>query len=199
MTNNEMTLMIAELAAKCNVTQGAAKAALEASDWNKLTAAQALEDEKLRRMQELDEVASNCEAAEAVQDATDQAAEGDAATAPEAAAEGDEKAAGSEKAGKCGKGLRNLGAHIRRLVACGNRNRFEVRRGGDVILALPVTALAILMLCAFWACLVLLAIGLFAGCRYSFNGKELGRESVNSALSKAADAAERVKKGVAEA
>ena len=150
-------------------------------------------------MQELDEVASNCEAAEAVQDATDQAAEGDAATAPEAAAEGDEKAAGSEKAGKCGKGLRNLGAHIRRLVACGNRNRFEVRRGGDVILALPVTALAILMLCAFWACLVLLAIGLFAGCRYSFNGKELGRESVNSALSKAADAAERVKKGVAEA
>ena len=199
MTNNEMTLMIAELAAKCNVTQEEAKAALEASDWNKLTAAQALEDEKLRRMQELDEVASNCEAAEAVQDATDQAAEGDAATAPEAAAEGDEKAAGSEKAGKCGKGLRNLGAHIRRLVACGNRNRFEVRRGGDVILALPVTALAILMLCAFWACLVLLAIGLFAGCRYSFNGKELGRESVNSALSKAADAAERVKKGVAEA
>lgn len=207
MTNNEMTLMIAELAAKCNVTQEEAKAALEASDWNKLTAAQALEDEKLRRMQELDEVASNCEAAEAAQHATDQAAEGDAATAPEAAAEGaaesaaegDEKAAGSEKAGKCGKGLRNLGAHIRRLVACGNRNRFEVRRGGDVILALPVTALAILMLCAFWACLVLLAIGLFAGCRYSFNGKELGRESVNSALSKAADAAERVKKGVAEA
>ncbi len=195
MTNNEMTLMIAELAAKCNVTQEEAKAALEASDWNKLTAAQALEDEKLRRMQELDEVASNCEAAEAAQDAT---AEGNAATAAEDNAEGDEKAE-KAKAGKCGKGLKNLGEHIRRLVACGNRNRFEVRRGDNVVLALPVTALAILMLCAFWACLVLLAIGLFAGCRYSFNGKELGRESVNGALNRAADAAERVKKSVAEA
>ena len=195
MTNNEMTLMIAELAAKCNVTQEEAKAALEVSDWNKLTAAQALEDEKLRRMQELDEVASNCEAAEAAQDAT---AEGNAATAAEDNAEGDEKAE-KAKAGKCGKGLKNLGEHIRRLVACGNRNRFEVRRGDNVVLALPVTALAILMLCAFWACLVLLAIGLFAGCRYSFNGKELGRESVNGALNRAADAAERVKKSVAEA
>ena len=52
MTNNEMNLMIAELAAMCNVTQEEAKAALEAGNWNKLTAGQMLENEKLRKAQE---------------------------------------------------------------------------------------------------------------------------------------------------
>ena len=96
------------------------------------------------------------------------------------------------------KGLRNLGDHVRRLIACGNRNRFEVRRGDASILELPVTVLAVLMLCAFWVCAPLLVIGLFAGCRYSFSGEELGREDINSALNKAADAAEHMKETVAE-
>ena len=39
-------------------------------------------------------------------------------------------------------------------------------------------------------------IGLFAGCRYSFSGAELGRESVNNAMDKAAEAVERVKEEV---
>ena len=36
-------------------------------------------------------------------------------------------------------------------------------------------------------------IGLFAGFRYSFIGEELGRESINQAMDKAAEAADRVK------
>ena len=53
-------------------------------------------------------------------------------------------------------------------------------------------AAALLMLFAFWTCVPLLVIGLFAGFRYAFNGAELGRESINKAMDKAAEAAGRV-------
>ena len=178
MTQYEMTDHLSE---KCNVTLEEAKAALEAGDWNMLTATQLLDQEKFRRMQELDEVASDCKAMD-----------------DRAAAAGKDE--GTET-GKCrrSQGLKNLGDHVRRVIACGNRNRFVVSRNGADIVELPVTVLAALMLCSFGACALLLVIGLFAGCRYSFSGRELGRDNINGALNKAADAAEHMKRTVAEA
>ena len=61
------------------------------------------------------------------------------------------------------------------------------------------TVLVLALACMLWLCIPLLVIGLFAGCRYSFSGKDLDRESINGALGKASEAAERVKKAVAEA
>ena len=72
-------------------------------------------------------------------------------------------------------------------------------KGANHLLAMPVTALVLLMLCAFWVCVPLLIVGLFTGCRYSFSGKELGRENINAALGKAADAADHVKHAVTQA
>ena len=147
MTQYEMTEKLSE---KMNVTMEEAKAALEASDWNMLDAALALEQTH-----------------------------------------------GFEKPGK---GRRHGVGHVlRELCERGNRNRFVARRGDAVVLDMPVTALALLMLCAFWVCVPLLVIGLFAGCRYGFRGADLGREGSNAALDRAADAAERVKETVAEA
>ena len=57
--------------------------------------------------------------------------------------------------------------HLRRLVAFGNRNRFTVFKGNDAILEMPVTALALLLLFSFGTCALLMAVGLFAGCRYT--------------------------------
>ena len=169
MTNNEMNLLIAEIAVKCNVTREEAKAALEASNWNKLAAGQMLEDEKLRRAQEIEEVVSNCEAA------TAQAVADDQATATENAEEAEESARAEDRK-RCGSvGLKNLGDHIRRLVACGNRNHFVVRRSGATLLELPVTVMVVFMLFAFWTCVPLLVIGLFLGCRYSFRGRDFER------------------------
>ena len=173
MTKNEMAETIAK---KCNVTVDEAKVALEAGDWNMLTAAQMLEDEKIRRMQQLEAVASECgtATAQAVMPERVDGAEESTTT---------EKTAGADDAGRTearkrcrGQGLRNLGSHIRRLVACGNRNRFEVRRGGEMMLDMPVTVLALLLLGSFGTCAFLLVVGLFAGCRYGFSGPELGRE-----------------------
>lgn len=209
MTQYEMT---ENLARKCNVTLEEAKVALEAGDWNMLMAGQLLEEEKLRKMQELDEVASAC-AATAAQEAPEEAA-AEASIADEATAE--EPAEACEQAGdaECakarkrdrGSGLRNLWEHVRKLVARGNRNRFEIRKGDALVLEMPVTVLempvtvlVLALVCMFWLCLPLLVIGLFAGCRYSFSGVDMGRESINGALGKASAAAEQVKKAVTQA
>jgi len=203
-------VMTERLSEKCNVTLEEAKAALEGADWNMLTATHLLEQESFRRMQQLNEFAMDGTAA-AVMAAPEAGAADEAPAATDhvevQAADTEEaedraQAAATEKVEakrRRGKGLRNLGEHLRRLVACGNRNRFAVHKNGERLLEMPVTALALLMLCAFWVCVPLLVIGLFAGCRYSFQGKELGREGVNAALGRASDAAEAMKQGAARA
>ena len=83
---------------------------------------------------------------------------------------------------------------LKRLVRLGNRNRFEVRRrnSDERILDMPTTIMVLMLLFAFWVCVPLLIIGLFAGFRYSFSGAELGRQSINNAMNKAAEAADKV-------
>lgn len=167
MTQYEMT---ENLSGKMNITLEEAKSVLEASDWNMLTATHHLDQERFRRMQALNEVASSCEAA---------VADGTAGNEQPVNAE-ETKGVEAEKCSRS-KAVRNLGEHIRRLVAFGNRNRLVVRRGDAAVVELPVTVLALLLIGAFWACAPLFVIGLFAGCRYSFKGQDLDREGVINA------------------
>ena len=185
MTQYEMTEKLSE---KCNVSLAEAKAALEQGDWNTLTATHLLEQERFRRMQELNEAAG---AAVAVQEAPeDVAAVSDRHATEEMAAEASDcqaseeaasdaaaasdrhaaKAAPRAKARRSGHGMKNLGEHVRRLVGWANRNRLVVRRDGVTALDIPVSVAALLMLFAPWVCVPLLVIGLFAGCKYSFDG-----------------------------
>lgn len=197
--------MVEKLSEKCNVTLEKARDTLEVSDWNMLTATHLLEQEQFRKMQELNEVASDC-GGMAVQYATEEEAateeivlDAEAAATEETAfdaATDDTARVEAPKRRRCHRGLKRV---IRQVVAFGNRNRFMVRRGDAAMMQLPVTVLALLLLCAFWVCVPLLVIGLFAGCRYSFDGKELGRRDINGALDKAAGVAEQVKKAVAQA
>ena len=62
---------------------------------------------------------------------------------------------------------------IRDLIARGIHSRFTVRRRDAVVLDLPVIVLVPGLLCAFRACVLLLVIGLFAGCRYNVGDKEV--------------------------
>ena len=159
--------MAEKLAEKMNVTLEEAKTALEACDWEMLDAALMLEK------------------------AHGAAGNGAYSTRREPEEEPSERA----KARRYG-AMKGLGEFVRSAFNLGNRNRFEVRRGDEVVLEMPVLVLAVLLLFAFWVCVPLLVIGLFAGFRYSFSGQELGRESVNQAMDKAAEMAEKVKEGV---
>ena len=166
MTHYEMAEKLSE---KMGVSLEKATAALEACDWELLDAALMLEKEVGQTGQQ-------------------------AWTSCDTAAE--EKDAGQAARERRRGVVEGLGGMIRDLFNLGNRNRFEVRRDDELLLEVPVTVLVLLLIFAFWVCIPLLVIGLFAGCRYSFSGDELGRESVNQAMDKAAEAVERVKEEV---
>ena len=69
--------------------------------------------------------------------------------------------------------MNNCQEHYDDLIARGIHSRFTVRRKDAVVLDLPVIVLVLGLLCAFRACVLLLVIGLFAGCRYNVGDKEV--------------------------
>ena len=162
MTHYEMAEKLAE---KMNVSLEEAKEALEACDWEMLDAALMLE----------------------------KAHGAQTNTAYSTRTEPQEEPSARERAKERRRGVvEGLGGLVRSLFNMGNRNRFEVRKGDELTLELPVTVLVLLLIFAFWVCVPLLVIGLFGGFRYSFSGAELGRESINKAMDKAAEAADKV-------
>jgi len=84
------------------------------------------------------------------------------------------------------------------MIAKGNAHRFEVRRNDEVIVSVPLTVLALLLILAFWVVVPLIIIGLFFGCRYFFRGPDLEKTGVNKVMGAAADAAEGLKKDIKE-
>ena len=86
MTQYEMAEKLSE---KCNVTLEKARNTLEAGDWNMLTATHLLEQEQFRKMQELNEVASDC-GGMAVQYATEEESATEEITEDAQAAEAEE-------------------------------------------------------------------------------------------------------------
>ena len=157
--------MVEKLSEKMGVTMDEAKTALEASDWDMLDAALLLEKEH--------------------------GIEGGTYTTRQARKQAEEEP--SHRGGHWA--VKRLGHYVRKLLLIGNRNRFEVRRrnSDDLVLDMPTTAMVLLLIFAFWVCVPLLVIGLFSGFRYSFSGAELGRESINRAMDRAAEAADRMK------
>lgn len=83
-----------------------------------------------------------------------------------------------------------------KIINIGNRNSFEVKKGRENIITVPVTVLVLLLIFTFWITLPLIIIGLFFGYRYMFAGPDLGRDNVNSTLDSVTKAAENLKKEV---
>ena len=166
--------MVEQLAAKMHITQEEARAALEAGEWNTLTATHLLEQEKFRRMQALNAFASDDTEDDAEAGAEAQAEPDDSAAQAEAEPA---RAAATRARGKTRGALRRIGRAIMDLIAVGNRNRFAIHRNGEPLLEMPVTVLAVLLLFSFGTCALLLVVGLLAGCRYSVNGKFIGAEA----------------------
>jgi hypothetical protein len=88
-----------------------------------------------------------------------------------------------------GKFFRSLGE----IVGKGNRNTFDVMKGEERVMSIPVTIMAILLLFTFWITIPLVIVGLFFGYRYRIIGPDLGKENVNKAMDSVADAAVKFK------
>ncbi|EHL05691.1 UBA/TS-N domain protein [Desulfitobacterium hafniense DP7] len=83
-----------------------------------------------------------------------------------------------------------------KLLRKGNANSFEVLHGEEVKGSVPITALVLLLIFAFWVTIPLMVIGLFFGFRYRFVGTDIKGTTINDAMDSAADAAENLKKSM---
>ena len=172
MTNFEMVELLRE---KANISYEEAKTALELANWDLLDAMLVLEREG--------KVSSSG---------------GSYSTKDE-----EVRDEGKEKKHCNGEGLRGtlrwLGRTLAKLIRIGNENSLVVWRKGEELFSLPVTVCVVLLMCSVGTVLFALAVGLFCGLRYSFRGPNLGKESINSAMNRAADAAETVKEEIRSA
>ena len=173
MTNFEMVELLRE---KANISYEEAKTALELANWDLLDAMLVLEREG--------KVSSS----------------GGSYSTKDEEVKDDE---GKQKKHNGGEGLRGtlrwLGQTLAKLIRIGNENSLIVWRKGEELFALPVTVCVVLLMCSVGTVLFALAVGLFCGLRYSFRGPNLGKESINNAMNRAADAAESVKNEIRSA
>ena len=173
MTNFEMVELLRE---KANITYEEAKTALELANWDLLDAMLVLEREG--------KVSGSG---------------GSYSTKDEEVKEEERK----DRKHCNGEGLRGtlrwLGNALAKLIRIGNENSLVVWRKGEELFSLPVTVCVVLLMCSVGTVLFALAIGLFCGLRYSFRGPNLGKESINSAMDRAAEAAETVKNEIRSA
>ena len=173
MTNFEMVELLRE---KANISYEEAKTALELANWDLLDAMLVLEREG--------KVSGNGGSYSTKDEVVDQ-----------------DECKGKKHCN--GEGLRGtlrwLGRTLAKLIRIGNENSLVVWRKGEELFSLPVTVCVVLLMCSVGTVLFALAIGLFCGLRYSFRGPNLGKESINSAMDRAAEAAETVKNEIRSA
>lgn len=92
--------------------------------------------------------------------------------------------------------LKKLGSFCLEMVRKGNSNSFEVIKGEESKASLPVTALGLLLIFAFWVTIPVVILGMFFGFRYRFRGPDFKGNTVNDAMNSAADAAINLKKSM---
>ena len=150
--------MVENLRSKANVTYEEAKAALEASDWDMLDALVLLEGEGK------------------VNQAT-----------PEFTTKEKEEPRRPARSREKGS-LSKLGAWIRKMITLGNNNQFVINRKGTEMVSMPITVMALLTVLVWPFSLVLLFVGLFLSCRYSFCGPDINA-TLNDMMGKAQEKA----------
>lgn len=165
MTNFEMVELLRQ---KANVSYEEAKAALEAANWDLLDALVLLEKEG--KVPEYDARFS-----------TEQKRE--------------KTSAKREKENHQGfrQGMASLGRFLKRALDYGNRNFIVATKAGREIISLPLTAFVLLLIPMFWAMIILVIIGFFAGVRFSIQGAHPANDKVNDYLHKAESTVEHVK------
>ena len=90
-------------------------------------------------------------------------------------------------------GFAVLWEYLKKLFRITLDNNFVVTRHGKQILTIPVLVMIVLLFASVGLMLVVLIGGLFCSCRYHFEGRQLGRDSINDAMGRMSDFAEDIK------
>ena len=81
-----------------------------------------------------------------------------------------------------------------KLIKAGCENYLDIERNEETVIRIPLIIPAILLIPCFWLEAILLIVGLFCGCRYSFSGPAFQKDNkLNQASRKASEKAEKFK------
>lgn len=154
--------MIEKLMEKADVTYEEAKGVLESLNWNLLDALIALEKEGKMKKPEQTCYSTKQEIPE------------------------DFTSADSEK--KSNSFMDMVKSALRwtgKVICKGMDNKLcIIDKNGKMIMEIPLTILAVLMIPAFWLIIICLVIALFNGCLFKMTGPDLGTDKVNNVMDK---------------
>lgn len=102
------------------------------------------------------------------------------------------------KRGEDERAWKRLRQAVRNLLRMGLDNQFVITRDGEEMARVPVLVPICLAVAAFWLTVAALFIGLIFNLRYSFEGKELGKDSINKTMDKAGEFAQEFVSNVTE-
>ena len=89
------------------------------------------------------------------------------------------------------KGVRKLWNRIKSILM--NNRMLVYKSNGQQIVDLPIVIPLIALIAFFWATLILAGVAMVFGCRFHFEGEDLGKTTINNTMDKATDYAEKVR------
>lgn len=88
---------------------------------------------------------------------------------------------------------------FKRIKSILMNNRMVIfKSSGKQIADLPIVIPVIALIAFFWATLIVAVVAMAFGCRFHFEGEDLGKTNINDTMDKASDYAEKVKKDLSK-
>ena len=201
---------IEQLVSKAGCSYEDAKAALEGCGWDMIDAIISLEREGKVKKETVEHTAQNEEAqaeivAEVITEKRSDSGQQIAYSYEESTSSnpgGGNQSSGSyagesygggnyDKAEKAPKEKHRLWKRIKSILM--NNRMVIIKSDGKQIVDLPIIIPIIALIAFFWATLILAVVAMVFGCRFHFEGEDLGKTNINSTMDKATDYAEKVR------
>ena len=174
---------IEQLVNKAGCSYEDAKAALEGCGWDMIDAIISLERDGKIKKESAAYTAQPAQDAEIVSEVT---------VDNTGSRSGNQSNSGN--AGKSAKAAKEKKGLWKRFKSIMTDNRLVIiKSNGQQLADLPIWIPVLALMCFFWATLILAVIAMVFGCRFHFEGKDLGKININDTMDKATDYAEKVR------
>ena len=174
---------IEQLVNKAGCSYEDAKAALEGCGWDMIDAIISLERDGKVKKESASYTAQPAEEAEIFSEVTVDSTGRSNRNQSNADNSGKKESAPKEKSGLW-KRFRSIMTDNRLVI---------IKRNGQQLADLPIWIPIVALICFFWATLILAVVAMAFGCRFHFEGADLGKININDKMDKATDYAEKVK------
>ena len=189
---------VEQLVNKAGCSYEDAKAALEACGWDMLDAVISLEREGKLNKETAEQKAE--EPVEITPEVSADKVEGSSSQQITYVYDGSSSGNG-DRSGNNGKAegnkkrVRKLWERIKGILM--NNRMVVFKSNGQKVMDLPIVIPVIALIAFFWATLIVAVIAIIFGCRFHFEGDDLGKTNINSTMDKASDYAEKVRSDLA--